>query len=77
MLALSVAGTPIAAAQSSDPLLEPFPMPTLSSTLLGEVPGTTDPQPVSGSTGAKVVDLRHVHDNLYEVDVYSPPWIRW
>lgn len=72
VLALSFAGTPIAAAQSSDPLLEPFPMPTLSSTLLGEVPGTTDPQPVRGSTGAKVVDVRHVHDNLYEVDVYSP-----
>ncbi|KXB54765.1 hypothetical protein HMPREF2976_08890 [Corynebacterium sp. HMSC077D10] len=55
-----------------DPLTTPLTFPQMSSTTLPAVEGTTNvPVGTVTTSGTKLVATRHIHDNLYEIDVYS------
>lgn len=71
--ALACATPTVAAAQSSNPLVEPAPMPVLSSEILPEISGEWELQDVPAEgTGARLESITQVKDNLYSVDIYSP-----
>lgn len=74
LCALTISTTPVVAgAQSSNPFIEPAPLPALSSDVLPEIDGDWELQEVPAEgTGARLESITHVHDNLYTVDIYSP-----
>lgn len=55
-----------------DPLTTPLTFPQMSSTTLPAVEGTAEvPASDVATSDTKLAATRHIHDNLYEIDIYS------